>query len=54
MLAGQSMLVLREQDEVREPAARRLFAISLAYVFALFAALIMERVFVIAPLGAWM
>ena len=54
MLAGQSVLVLREQDEVREPAARRLFTISLAYVFALFAALIVERLFGIAPLGAWM
>jgi heme o synthase len=53
LLAGQSILVLGEQDEVREPAARRLFAISLAYVFALFAALIVERSFGIAPLGVW-
>jgi protoheme IX farnesyltransferase len=54
MLAGQSVLVLREQDEVREPAARRLFAISLAYVFALFAALIIERLSGVVPLGVWM
>jgi protoheme IX farnesyltransferase len=54
LLAGQSVLVLLERDEVREPAARRLFAISLVYVFALFAALIVERGFAIAPLGAWM
>jgi protoheme IX farnesyltransferase len=54
MLAGQSVLVLKERDDAREPAARRLFAISLAYVFALFAALIVERVFAISPLGAWM
>src|SRR5215472_6310544 len=39
MLAGQSVFVLKEKDEAREPAARRLFGISLAYVFALFAAL---------------
>jgi protoheme IX farnesyltransferase len=53
-LAGQSVLVTKEHDEVREPAARRLFAISLAYVFALFAALIAERFLGITPLGAWM
>jgi protoheme IX farnesyltransferase len=54
MLAGQSVLVLKEKDQVREPAARRLFVISLGYVFALFAALIVERLFGIAPLGVWM
>jgi protoheme IX farnesyltransferase len=54
MLAGQSVLVLREKDEVREPAARRLFAISLAYVFLLFAALIIERLSGVVPLGVWM
>jgi protoheme IX farnesyltransferase len=54
MLAGQSVLVLNEKDEAREPAARRLFAISLAYVFALFAALIIERSFGVLPLGVWM
>lgn len=54
MLSGQSVLVLKETDEVREPAARRLFAISLAYVFLLFAALIVERSFGVAPLGVWM
>lgn len=54
MLSGQSVLVLKETDELREPAARRLFAISLAYVFLLFAALIVERSFGVAPLGVWM
>jgi protoheme IX farnesyltransferase len=39
----QSAVVLRENDEAREPAARRLFGISLLYLFALFAALIAER-----------
>src|SRR5215472_8126717 len=51
LLAGQSVLVLKDQDELREPAARRLFVISLAYVFVLFAALIVERSFGVAPLG---
>jgi len=40
---SQSVAVLRETDEEREPAARRLFGISLLYLFALFAALIVER-----------
>jgi protoheme IX farnesyltransferase len=53
-LAGQSVLVLFERDEVREPAAHRLFGISLVYIFVLFAALIVERVAGIPPLGAWM
>ena len=42
--AWQSVAVLREKDEVHEPAAKRLFGISLIYLFALFAALIGERV----------
>ncbi len=43
VLLWQSVAVLRERDETREPAARRLFGISLIYLFALFAALIVER-----------
>jgi protoheme IX farnesyltransferase len=35
--------VWRERDQVREPRARRLFAVSILYLFALFAALIAER-----------
>ncbi len=38
----QSVAVLRETDATREPAARRLFGISLIYLFALFAALIVR------------
>src|SRR3569833_3022084 len=34
---------LRERDEVREPAAKRLFGVSLLYVFVPFTALIVER-----------
>ncbi|MBV9991009.1 MAG: protoheme IX farnesyltransferase [Alphaproteobacteria bacterium] len=44
----QSVVVLNERDAVREPAAKRLFGISLLYLFALFAALIVER------LAQWM
>ena len=48
--------VLRERDEIREPAARKLFGISILYLFALFAALIAERLIGLMPLhiGGWM
>jgi heme o synthase len=36
--------VLREKDESREPAARRMFAVSIFYLFAIFASLIAEHV----------
>ena len=49
----QSVAVLRETDATREPAARRLFGISLIYLFALFAALLCEHVTHIAPFGSW-
>src|SRR6185312_12238747 len=42
----------RERDEMREPAAKRLFGVSLLYVFVPFAALIVERVFHLPPLWA--
>jgi protoheme IX farnesyltransferase len=45
--------VMREHDEVREPAARRLFTVTIFYLFSLFAALIVERLGGIAPLHAW-
>jgi len=50
----QSVAVLRERDEAAEPAAKRLFGISLLYLFALFAALIGEHLAHIAPLATWM
>jgi protoheme IX farnesyltransferase len=50
-LVAGAVAVLRESDDAREPAARQLFAVSIAYLFALFAALIAERVLGIAPLG---
>ena len=40
----------RERDEAREPAARRLFGVSLLYVFVPFAALIVERLLHLPPL----
>jgi protoheme IX farnesyltransferase len=51
-----AVAVLRERDDVREPAARKLFGVSILYLFALFAALIAERLIGIAPLhiGGWM
>jgi heme o synthase len=45
--------VLQERDEVKEPAARRFFGVTLYYLFSLFAALIAERLLGIAPLKAW-
>jgi protoheme IX farnesyltransferase len=46
-----SFRVLAERDEVREPAARQLFKVSILYLFALFAALIAEHALGVAPLG---
>ncbi|MGN6516663.1 MAG: UbiA family prenyltransferase, partial [Rhizomicrobium sp.] len=46
--------VLFERDAVKEPQARKLFGISILYLFVLFAALIAERLIGIAPLGHWM
>jgi protoheme IX farnesyltransferase len=39
----QSLRVLRERDTEKEPQARRLFGISILYLFALFAALLVEQ-----------
>ncbi len=47
-----AVAVCREQDEIREPAARQLFGVSILYLFVLFAALILERLMGIAPFGA--
>jgi heme o synthase len=40
----------RERDTAREPSARRLFGVSLLYVFVPFAALIAERLLHLPPL----
>jgi protoheme IX farnesyltransferase len=44
LLLWRAIQVAFERDETKEPAARRLFAVTLLYLFALFAALIVERV----------
>jgi protoheme IX farnesyltransferase len=45
----ESIAVRFERDEVREPHARKLFGISILYLFVLFAALIAESLMGIAP-----
>lgn len=52
-LAWQATATLLETDDIREPAARKLFVASLAYVFFLFAALIAEKLIGLAPLAQW-
>jgi protoheme IX farnesyltransferase len=51
-MVWQAVAVLRESDSQREPAARRLFAVSILYLFALFAALMVERLTGLPPLSA--
>ncbi|HSZ75387.1 MAG TPA: heme o synthase [Rhizomicrobium sp.] len=51
-LLWEAASVWREKDEAREPAARRLFGASIAYLFLLFAALIVEHALGIAPMAA--
>ncbi len=46
----EAISVWRERDTVKEPSARRLFAVSLLYVFVPFAALIAERLLHLPPL----
>ena len=46
----EAFATLRERDEVREPAAKRLFGVSLLYVFVPFSALIVERLLHLPPL----
>jgi protoheme IX farnesyltransferase len=53
VFVAAAVQVLRERDTAKEPAARRLFLVSLAYLFALFASLIVERALHIAPLALW-
>ncbi|MGH6888578.1 MAG: heme o synthase [Rhizomicrobium sp.] len=47
-----AVAVLRERDEIREPAARRLFGVSILYLFVLFAGLIAEHLMGLPPLTA--
>ena len=52
--AFDAVAVALENDETKEPAAHRLFRVSLVYMFALFASLIAERLLHIAPFAGWM
>ena len=52
--AWEAVAVFRETDTVKEPAAHRLFRVSLVYMFALFASLIVERVAHLIPLAPWL
>ncbi|HEY6578243.1 MAG TPA: UbiA family prenyltransferase, partial [Rhizomicrobium sp.] len=47
-----ALAVLREKDEAHEPAARRLFGVSILYLFVLFAGLIVEHLMGLPPLTA--
>jgi len=47
----QSLRVAAERDTVREPQARKLFGVSILYLFALFAALLVEAGMGIAPIA---
>jgi|SRR5580692_4151874 protoheme IX farnesyltransferase len=51
-LLWEAASVWREKDETREPAARRLFGASIAYLFLLFAALIVEHALGLLPMTA--
>jgi len=52
--AVEAVAVFFERDTVKEPAAHRLFRVSLIYMFALFASLIVERVAHIAAFASWL
>jgi protoheme IX farnesyltransferase len=45
----QAFRVAAERDEIREPRARRMFGISILYLFAIFAAVLVEQAAGIAP-----
>src|SRR5689334_7893018 len=51
--AVEAVAVTLERDETREPAAHRLFRVSLIYMFALFDALLAERLLHIAAFASW-
>jgi heme o synthase len=53
LLVWDAVEVLRERDEAHERGARRLFFVTILYLFCLFAALIAEHLGGIAPLYGW-
>ncbi|HEY1614491.1 MAG TPA: heme o synthase [Rhizomicrobium sp.] len=52
LMLFESWSVFRETDDAREPAARRLFVVSILYLFVLFAALLVEHAAGLKPLTA--
>jgi protoheme IX farnesyltransferase len=50
----EAVATFRERDEVKEPAAHRLFGVSLLYMTALFASLIIEKLAGLPPLELWL
>jgi heme o synthase len=49
----QAIATYRETNEIKEPAAHRLFGVSLVYLTALFSALIIEKLVGIPALALW-
>ena len=49
----EAIATYRETNEIKEPAAHRLFGVSLVYLTALFATLIIEKLAGIPPLALW-
>jgi protoheme IX farnesyltransferase len=47
----QALRVARERNTEREPQARKLFGVSILYLFALFAALLVETAAGIGPIA---
>jgi protoheme IX farnesyltransferase len=53
LLLVRTVAVFRERNEKEEPAAKKLFAVTIFYLFSLFASLIAEHFIGLAPLHAW-
>jgi len=54
LLIWRAAAVFLERDKTKEPAARKLFTITIFYLFALFASLILEHLARLEPLHAWL
>ena len=50
----EAIATFRERDQVKEPAAHRLFGVSLLYMTALFASLIVEKLIGLPALATWL
>ncbi len=54
LLLWRARAVVTERDAATEPAARKMFAVTIVYLFALFAALIAEHLTGLEKLHAWL